>query len=409
MTGSLPRVFARARLSGADDLVDLVVADGRFEQIRPSGGAVGLDDVVDLGGALVVPGLVEAHIHLEKAFLLDRLPRDPSTLAEAIAMTTELKAGFTRADMRSRALRLIRGSVEYGVTALRAHVEVDDVLALRAIETMLELREELAGVVGLQVVAFPQDGLTSQRHARRLLEEAVALGVDVIGGIPYADDSATEHLDLVFAAAERSGLPIDLHIDLTDDPSRLDVVAAAERTIAAGMQDRVTVGHLTSLGSVEPVAALEVADLIARAGISVVTLPGTDAFLGGRGDDHAPRRGLTPVRMLLEAGVNVAVATNNVQNAFTPFGRGRVLDAALLLATLGHFGSAQDAGTVVDMVTGRAAQAIGLTDYGLTAGAWADFAVFDAVGVRDLLGSADRPWLVVKGGRPVGPGSVVAA
>lgn len=400
-------VYSRALLPGRAELVDIEVLDGVIAGLEPTRGEVA--GSTDLGGALVVPGLVEAHLHLEKAYLLDRLPRDAADLGEAITLTAGLKASFTREDIRARALRLVRGAVDHGVTALRAQVELDDTLGLLAVETVLELREDLRGVVDLQVVAFPQDGLTSQRTAIELLDVALRLGADVVGGIPYADDSAADHLDLVFAAAERTGLPIDLHIDFSDDPAQLDVVAAAERTIAAGMQGRVTVGHMTSLGSVPPDQARQVADLLAKAQISVVALPGTDAFLNGRGDDHAPRRGLTPVRLLLEAGVNVAVATNNVQNAFTPFGRGRVLDAALLLATLCHFGSAAEAATVIGMVTDRAASAIGLADYGLAVGCSADFAVFRAGGVRDLLGDADRPFLVVKGGEPVSSGSVIAA
>ena len=406
------QIYRHARVPGRVELVDLVIREGMISAVTPStdpdGTTLG-EGATDLAGALVVPGLVEAHIHLEKAFLLDRLPRDATSLSDAIAMTAALKGGFSRADIRQRALRLIRTSVEYGVTALRAHVEVDDTLALLAIETVLELREELRGVLDVQVVAFPQEGLTSQRNAVALLGQAVDLGVDAVGGIPYADESAAAHLDLVFAAAERSGLPIDLHIDLSDDPSQLDIILAAERTVAAGMQGRVTVGHLTSLGSAAPDRAREVADLIAHAGISVVALPATDAFLNGRDDDRAPRRGLTPVRILLDAGVNVAVATNNVQNAFTPFGRGRVLDAALLLANLCHFGSAADASLVVGMVSGRAAQAIGLRGHGLLPGCRADFAAFPAKDVRDLLGSADRPTQVVKAGRPVSAESVVAA
>jgi cytosine deaminase len=326
------------------------------------------------------------------------MPREATSLADAIGLTAELKAGFTPADMRSRALRVIRAAQSCGVTTLRAQVEVDDVLGLSAIETMLALREEINGSLDLQVVAFPQEGLTSQRTALTSYAEAIRLGADVVGGIPYADTDAAAHLDLAFRLAEQTGKPLDFHVDFSDDPTQLDIVGIAERTVAHGMEGRVTVGHMTSLGSLEPDQARPIAELIAAAGISVLALPATDLYLNGRSDSYAARRGLTPVRLLLEAGVNVALATNNIQNPFTPFGRGRITDAATLLATLCHFGSAAEGELVVEMITDRAAAAVGIENYGVHVGAAATFAVFDANAPRDLLGDADRAVLVVKDG-----------
>ncbi|MCW2856760.1 MAG: Cytosine deaminase [Marmoricola sp.] len=399
-TGRSPqaRIFGRARLRGRADLCDLHVADGRIVQI---GASECEHPDVDLAGALVLPGLVEAHLHLEKAYLLDRMPREATSLADAIALTSQLKSTFTPADIRTRSLRLIRAAMGCGVTTVRAHVEFDDVLGLTAVEAILALREEVRDFLDLQVVAFPQEGLTSQRTARALFCSAIELGADVVGGIPYADDDPGEHLDLAFDLAERTGRPLDFHLDFSDDPDQLDIIGVAERTIARGLQGRVTVGHLTSLGSVEPARACAIADLIAQAGISVVALPATDVFLNGRADQVAPRRGLTPVRLLLEAGVNVALATNNVQNPFTPFGRGRITETASLLAALCHFGSLAETDTVVEMITDRAAVAVGLTDHAVVEGAPATFAVFDARTARDLLGDADRAVLVVKGGREI--------
>jgi cytosine deaminase len=392
------RVYGRARLRGNSALHDLHIANGRIVSIDPD---LSPRPDVDLAGALVLPGLVEAHLHLEKAYLLDRMPRQASSLTDAIAMTSELKAKFTPADIRARALRLIRSALSCGVTTIRAHAEFDDVLGLMAIETILALREELRDVIDLQVVAFPQEGLTSQRTARQLYAAAIELGADVVGGIPYADTDAVEHLDLAFDLAVRSGKPLDFHLDFSDNPSQLDILGVVERTLAHGLQGRVTVGHLTSLGSVEDTAARSIADLIARAGISVIVLPATDVYLNGRSGEARGRRGLTPVRMLMEAGVNVAVATNNVQNAFTPYGRGRITDTAMLLAGLCHLGSRADAETVVDMMTVRAASAVGLADHALIEGAPATFAVFDARSAWDLIGDADRALHVVKNGRDV--------
>ena len=363
--------------------------------VRVTGGVIsGIEPAADPTGAqdrYLIPGLVESHIHLEKAYLLDRMPREAATLAEAIRMTAALKATFTRSDIRRRSLRVLRAGLAHGVTTFRAHVELDDVLELRAIDTLLELRDEVRGRVDLQIVAFPQEGLFTQRRGLDLMRAAILSGIDAIGGIPYADSDAGQHLDAVFALAETSGLPLDFHVDLSDDPDRLDIVGIAQRTIAAGLQGRVNAGHVTSLGSADSVTLAATVDLLRQADISVITLPTTDVFLNGRSDSGPPRRGLTPVARLLEGGVNVAVSTNNIQNAFTPFGRGSLIDTAVLLASLCLFGSAEEALTVVDMMSTRAARAIGADASGLAVGAPATFSVWPLSHEREILGDVDRP------------------
>jgi cytosine/creatinine deaminase len=409
MLPALASVYMNARVPGLG-MVDLHVAEGRLARIAPAEGGRPLpSDAVDLGGRLTLPPLVESHVHLEKAYLLDRLPRPASSLADAIRLTAEAKASFTAPDMRRRALRFLRAMLRVGVTHVRAHVEIDDTLGITAVETMLGLREELRDVVDLQVVAFPQEGLLAQRSAIGLLQRAADLGVDAIGGIPYADADEARHLRIVFDAAERTGLPLDFHADLSDDATRLSAVEIARLAIASGMRGRVTIGHLTALGSAPADRVREVCALLAEAEVSVVVLPLTDLYLGGRADDHAPRRGLAPLRALHEAGVNVAVSTNNVQNAFTPFGRGSILDAALVLAAAAHLGTTEEMMLMTDMMTRNAARAIGIADYGIREGAPADFAVFDAVEPRELVGDVTAADLVVKGGRAVTPDLVAAA
>jgi len=401
-------VLTDARLRGRPERVDIAVHDGVVSAVSPTGDrAPAATTEIAADGRLVLPGLVESHLHLEKAYLLDRMEREARTLADAMSLTAAMKQGFTPADMRTRALRVLRQAVTHGVTTVRAHVEVDDTLMTTALETMLALREEVRGVVDLQVVVFPQEGITTQRHGEALMREAVRLGADAIGGIPYADPATEAHLDLVFALAVEHGLPLDFHIDLSDDPAQRDILAVIERTRAAGLQGRVTAGHLTSLGSVPAAEAADICAALAETGISVVALPMTDVYLNGRGDAEAPRRGLTPVQALRAAGANVAVSTNNIQNPFTPFGRGSLLDTALFLADLCHLGTADDAEYVVDMMTSNAAVATGLViegaAYAVAPGHPADLVVFDATDARGVLNDCTRPDTVVKGGRVVTP------
>jgi cytosine/creatinine deaminase len=394
-TDPVPLV-TNARIHGRPGRSDIHISDGLISAIsvsdRPAAGAI------DAEGALALPGFVEAHIHLEKAYLLDRLPRDAANLQDAIALTAAAKRSFTPADMRDRSQRVIDLAIEHGVTAMRCHVELDDVLGLSAIETILDLRSQVRGQLDLQIVAFPQEGIHTQSDGPGLMRAALGLGVDAVGGIPYNDVDADEHLDLVFELAEEFGLPIDLHLDLSDDPDQRDVEKVIARTLAHGMQGRVTVGHLTSLGSVPLAEARAIASRLADAQISVVCLPTTDVFLNGRHDMTRPRRGLTPVRLLQEEGVNVAAATNNIQNPFTPFGRGNILDVAVLLAELCHFGTADDARSVIEMITSRAAQAIGLPHFGLEAGNAATINLFTAATHRDVLNNCVKPSAQIRAG-----------
>lgn len=361
--------------------------------------AAGDSRVLDASGYVATPGLVETHIHMDKAFLSERLERPAATLGEAIEMTAALKPGYTLADVTARSRRALERSLSFGVSLLRAQVEIDPVLGLLSLESALALKAEFAGRMTLQFVAFPQEGIFNQPGAARLLREAIRLGADAVGGIPYNDRDAGEHLDFVFRLAAEAGLPVDLHLDFSDDPMQLAIEDVIVRTLEYGLEGRVCVGHLTSLGSVPPDRARRIAEHLAKAGIHVFTLPATDLYLNGRGDTHAVRRGIAPVGLLLDAGVNVCFGTNNLRNAFTPFGTGDPLDIALLLAQTSYMGTEADAARLLGMCTDRAATALGIDSWALRPGAPADFALIRADSVQDLIYDRPRERLSLRGGR----------
>ncbi|MFC4775796.1 amidohydrolase family protein [Paenibacillus sp. GCM10023252] len=345
--------------------------------------------VFDAEGGLLLPGFVEPHIHLDKAELLGRMPSDAGSLQEAIRMTAEMKRGFTREDIRQRSLSVLNRAIRSGVTHMRCHAEVDPILGLTAVEAALELKEQVRELLDLQVVVFPQEGIMASPGTAELMEEALRMGGDVVGGIPYQDGDAAAHIEHVFSLAQRYGKPLDFHVDFSDHPEQLDILTIADRTIAAGMEGRVAAGHVTSLGSVPLEAAARAASLISRAGISVMCLPQTDLYLGGRGDKEHPRRGLTPVKLLQEHGVNVVIGVNNVRNPFTPFGTADPLEAGWLLASTAYMGSDEDARRVLHMLTHGAAQAIGAEEYGVRLGANADLVLLPSRDERSAL--LDRP------------------
>jgi cytosine deaminase len=383
---------------------DLLIRDGRIFAYGSALREAGSDaERIGGGGRLLAPAFVEAHLHVEKALLLDRLPGEVRSVGEAIAATAALKRGFTRDDMRARAEQLLRMARRHGTLYVRAHVEVDPILGLSALEVALDLRERLKGLMTLQITAFPQEGLQKSPGTEDLLREALKLGADALGGAPYVDPDPIANLETLFRLALQAGVPLDLHADFSDDPPAdppgLTARYVAERAIAEGYVGRVVLGHVTALAALPPEELHPLAELLARADVSVVTLPATDLYLGGRGDGHNVRRALAPVLALRHAGVNVAYASNNVRNAFTPFGNADPLEIGLLLIAAGHLAARSEVETVFEMATVNAARAIGLTEYGVAVGNRANLVLFDATSPWEALVSQAEKVLVIGEGR----------
>ncbi|QNS03026.1 amidohydrolase family protein [Streptomyces xanthii] len=404
-------LLRRARVEDATGLSDILVTDGRIASVGPTGPG-GPDaegpHVVDCAGRVVLPGFVEAHIHPDKAYLDGRrAPRGPA-LADAIAVTLELKREFTHEDVTARSRRAVEAAIQAGTTTLRAHPDVDHVQGLLGVEVLLELREEYREFIDIQIVAFPQEGIWRSPGTEQLLRRALAAGADVVGGCAYQEDSVElcrRHVDLVLDLAAEHGVPADLHADFADDASDTRYAMAeyvADATRARDLGGRVALGHMTSLAARPGPERAKVLGALADAGVAVVPLPATDLHLGGRTDRHPVRRGIAPVRELWEAGVLTATASNNLRNAFTPYGTGDLLDIALLLAQTGHLHGPADLRRVLRMVTHDAARVVGIADtYGVRAGAAADLVVLDTTRYDDIvLDRPDRAY-VIKAGRVV--------
>jgi cytosine deaminase len=257
-------------------------------------------------------------------------------------------------------------------------------------------------------VAFPQEGLIKAPSTVDLLEECLRNGADVVGGCTYNEadvDGCKEHIRLVFDLAEKYDVPVDMHCDFqTDDsdPRYALVEHIADVTMDRGMQGRVTLGHMTSLGSLSGHHRVGVWDKIRQAELNIVVLPFTDMHLNARNDDHDVRRGLAPVKLMWDVGISVGLSSNNVRNAFTPFGNADLMDVALFLAQVGHLGTPDDFQKLLETITYTNAKIIGIQDgYGVKVGNRADLVVLDASdGPTALLGRAVRT-AVVKDGRIV--------
>ncbi len=400
-------VLRNARISDDTDLIDIAVTAGYITEIAAALPVSAIEEI-DCDGRVVIPGLVEAHLHVDKA-MLDRERTDPDgTLAGAIAITGELKRGFTADSVRARARQVLDMAILNGTTVIRAHPDVDPIVGLLGVRVLLELREEYRDRLDLQIVAFPQEGILKAPGTLELLREALRLGADVVGGCSYNEADLPDchrHIELVFDLAAEFGVPVDIHADFADDAGDPRFALAdriAEVTARSGMGGRVTLGHMTSLAGRPAAERRATMRRLAAAGVAVVPLPATDMHLGGRADTVAVRRGVAPVRELWEAGVLAAVSSNNVRNAFTPFGNADLLDVGLFLAQTGHLSGERDLARVLDMLTEAPARILGIADrYGLRPGAAADLVVLSTRRVADVL--LDRPdrCFVLKHGRIV--------
>ncbi|MDR2726844.1 MAG: amidohydrolase family protein, partial [Deltaproteobacteria bacterium] len=377
-------ILRQVRIKDGDPLQDVAIKDGTIVAVTPRCSAQAAREI-RADGRVLLPGLVESHLHLEKALIMDRKANRSGTLQEAIAVSAALKPTFTREDILERARKTLRMMVGYGSTCVRAHSEFDPAQGFTGVDAVLELKKEFKDVIDIQITAFPQEGIIKAPGTEAMMHEAIKRGCDVVGGIPYNDTNAEEHIDLVFRIARQYDMDLDFHQDFSDNADKMSIRYLAEKTIENKYEGRVSVGHLTSLGAVPPEELRDIVALVRDAGINVMCLPMTDLHMGARNDAYNVRRALTPVRALRDGGVNVCLASNNIRNAFTPFGNGDLFQVAMLAIPACHLGGADDQATVLPMITVNAAKALKLKNYGLAEGNDADLVLIDTQRVADAV------------------------
>jgi cytosine deaminase len=339
-----------ARLLTADgpSIVDLQINDGTFLAVGPRGSDhPEARQVIDAGDAFVSTPFVEPHVHLD-ATLTAGEPRwnESGTLWEGIARWTERKPMLTARDVTERAEEVLRWYAANGTLHVRSHVDVTDP-NLVALDALLEVRERVRDVIGLQLVAFPQEGICSFPNGDTLLETAARRGVDVIGAIPHFEDTREDgvrSIEIAFEVAQRYGLQIDAHCDEIDDEQSRFVEVLATHAHRTGLRDLVTASHTTAMGSYNASYSYKLRRIIARAGINLVCNPLVNLHLQGRFDTYPKRRGLTQVKEMLAAGVNVAFGHDDIMDPWYPMGTANAVQVA-------HVGAHAAQLTGVDEIT----------------------------------------------------------
>ncbi|CAI1131352.1 Cytosine deaminase [Serratia liquefaciens] len=370
------------RLSGHEGLWQLAIEQGRIAHIMPQPeGQEWRNDVLDAQGGLAQPAFVEPHIHLDTTQTAGQPAWNQSgTLFEGIERWAERKALLTHEDVKQRAWQTLKWQIANGVQYVRTHVDVSDP-TLTALRAMLEVKQEVAPWVTLQIVAFPQEGIMSYPNGEALLEEALRLGADVVGAIPHFEftrEYGVESLHKAFALAQKYDRLVDVHCDEIDDEQSRFVETVAALALKLDMGARVTASHTTAMHSYNGAYASRLFRLLKMSGINFVANPLVNIHLQGRFDSYPKRRGITRVKEMLEANINVCFGHDDVFDPWYPLGTAnmlQVLHMGLHVCQLMGYGQIDDG---LKLITSHSARTLNLTDYGLAAGNSANLVILPA-------------------------------
>ena len=400
-------VIKQANLIGKEGLWDIsCTTEGTIAKIEPAASssiatAIGNDSIqeLDAAGRTVLPGFVDAHIHLDKCYLLDRCCALKGDFPEALTETLNAKKNFTVPDIAARARKLIENEICFGTTLLRAHVEVDPIIGMKGVDAILPLKAEYAWAITIQIAVFAQEGITNQPGQVEMMREALKRGCDVIGSAPYCDPQPEVNIDATFDLAKEFNIPVDFHLDyhLEGKPSYFQYVL--DQTIKRGWQNRVCLGHMTYLSTFNQEQIESVSTKLKEAGVSILALPASDICMMGRGDNGNRRRGVCPVNTLNDLGATAAFATNNVQNLFTFTGDGDVLKVGTLLCQTLQLTSEKNAQLCLEMATTKAAKAVCDNNHSVDVGMPADLVILPGKTAMDILAAPPQERIVVKKGK----------
>lgn len=395
--------IVNARLHGREGLYRLELAGARIAAITAQQApAETSEGDIDAASNLVVPPFIEPHIHLDATLTAGEPAWNMSgTLFEGIERWGERKALVTHEDTKARAKKTIDMLVDHGIQHVRTHVDVTDP-TLSALKSMLEVREETRHLIDLQIVAFPREGIESFKGGRELMTEAIAMGADVVGGIPHFEntrDQGVSSIHFLMDLAERTGCLVDVHCDETDDPQSRFLEVLAEEARVREMGERVTASHTTAMGSYDNAYCSKLFRLLKLSKINFVSCPTESIHLQGRFDTYPKRRGLTRVAELDRAGLNVCFGQDSIVDPWYPLGNGnilRILEAGLHIC---HMLGYEDLERCLDLITDNSARTLNLGErYGLEVGRPANLLVLSAPDDYEMLRTQGHALLSVRNG-----------
>lgn len=382
-------LFTNLVLAETGEKTAFRVENGKFTAIDKALTPLPGEEVRDCQGKLVLPPFVESHVHLDTCLTAGR-PRWnlTGTLFEGIQCWEEYKPFLTKEEVRERVNKAIRMEASNGIQHIRTHVDINDP-KLTALETILELREEVRDYVDIQIVAFPQYGILSYPKGKELLEQALAMGADAAGAIPHFEftrEYSVESLNICFDLAQKYGKLIDVHCDEIDDEASRGLETVAARAYETGMRDMVTASHTTAMHSYNNAYMIRLMRLLKLSGMNFVANPCVNVHLGGRVDTYPKRRSMTRVKELTAEGINVSFGSDDIFDPWNPLGNGKMRDQVFMGLYTGHMLGYEEIVSSYKFVTTNAARTLHLGDgYGIREGNDANFVIMDAKDWYDAL------------------------
>ena len=401
-------LYKNLYIENAAEASDIRVEDGKIAQIGANLTARPGEDERDFAGKLALPPLIESHVHLDTCLTAgDPVWNLSGTLFEGIECWAKRKEKLTREDVRERVHRAVRLYAVNGIQHIRTHVDVTDP-KLTAMEALLELREELRDVMDIQVVAFPQEGIESYPNGRALMENAVRMGADCVGAIPHFEftrEYSVSSLNFAVELAEKYDKLVDVHCDEIDDEASRGLETLAARAYESGLCDRVTASHTTAMHSYNNAYVQRLMRLLKLSRINFVSNPLVNTHLQGRIDTYPKRRGITRVKELTEAGVNVSFGHDDIFDPWYPMGTGSLRDVVFMGLHVCQMMGYEDIMNSYRFISTNAAKTLHLGEsYGIKAGNPASFIVLDAKNYYDALNTNATVLLSCRNGRVVAEG-----
>lgn len=398
-------LIQNVHLPKREGLWQIAIDKGRFGDITPMGEARSESyEVLNARGGLAIPPFIEPHIHLDTTQTAGEPNWNQSgTLFEGIERWAERKALLSHEDVKARAWKTLRWQIANGIQFVRTHVDVSDP-SLTALKAMLEVKQEVAPWVDLQIVAFPQEGILSYPNGESLLEEALRLGADVVGAIPHFEftrEYGVESLHIAFRLAQKYQRPLDIHCDEIDDEQSRFVETVAALALKEGIGPRVTASHTTAMHSYNGAYTSRLFRLLKLSGINFVANPLVNIHLQGRFDTYPKRRGITRVKEMLESGINVCFGHDDVFDPWYPLGTAnmlQVLHMGLHVCQLMGYGQINDG---LNLITHHSARTLNLQDYGIAAGNSANLIILPAENGFDALRRQVPVRYSVRGGKVI--------
>lgn len=375
-------IIQQAKLRGREGLWNIEIVDGAFKTITQSSLSTEGHEVIDVKESLVLPPFIEPHIHLDTTLTAGEPEWNQSgTLFEGIQRWSQRKETLSIEDVKTRAKTALKWQIAQGIQHVRTHVDVTDP-TLVALMAMLEVKEEMSPYVDLQLVAFPQEGILSYPNGVELLEEAMKMGADVVGGIPHFEftrEYGVDSMRIAFDLAEKYNRLVDIHCDEIDDEQSRFVEVVAKEAYERGIGARTTASHTTAMGSYNDAYAYKLFRLLKMSEINFVSNPLVNIHLQGRFDTYPKRRGLTRVKELQEAGLNVCFGHDDIFDPWYPLGTGNMLQVLHMGIHASQLMGYEQIVNSIDMITKNSATTLQIEDkYGIEAGKPANFIVLNA-------------------------------